>query len=196
MTPHANGRRRAASAFACLIFLAAPSAEPAEALPSERAVVNPLGVGAPYRLEDFLGRPLFSSSRRPPPPHDDPAALPTGQAEPPPDFRLLGIVQMSNESVAQIAEGMESRRYSVRVGDYLGDWLVTEIEKSSLTLLKGEHELKLALFVNRDGKDKKDQDASATRAVDGNWGAGDTTPPIAGQSWTNDDLKNFFGDSP
>lgn len=184
---------RVACAFVCVAFPATP-ADAEEALRSSRAIVNPLAVGELPRLDGFLGRPLFSSSRRPPAQAD--SKVPdVEQVESPPDFRLLGVVQMPSENIAQISEVVGSRRYSVRVGDYLGDWQVTEIERSSLTLSRGARELRLELFAKHRGRGEQNRDGPAARVSEGNWNASVPPPLIPEQRWSDDDLRSFFGDS-
>lgn len=155
------------TAVACVALVAAgavraqdaPAPEQAPAPPAldDKIVLNGMGGFAIDALKDFRDRPLFVPSRQPPPP--PPVFEPEPEPEPeppepvavdepivPPDVQLSGILEGGEGSVAILKEAGGGQTTSVRKGDMVGEWTVTAIGPSNLTLENRGAVLDLKLF--------------------------------------------------
>lgn len=136
---------------------AAPSA-PAISLPAPRLPelsvapvspeLNPLAETL-ASLKAVRERPLFSPSRRPPraaPPPVVQMVMPT-KVPPPsaPDLHLIGVVE-NPESVAGLIRRGNGPTLTVRAGDPIDGWTVSEIGPEHLTLHLGEQNQTYRLF--------------------------------------------------
>lgn len=180
-------RPRACFAALCLLFGSTQSTLAQDAPQAPDTLLNPLSALDPAKLDGFLGRPLFSSTRRPPLPPSEPTDAPAVEAgQEPPDVRLVGIVRTPKENIAQLLEGGGAHRFSVRVGDFLGDWTVASIGNSAVTLKLGAREAHLNIFGNAvpDAADRPKFDEAQEM----------TAPPRPRRSvWTEKDIQGFFG---
>jgi hypothetical protein len=127
---------------------------PQAALGSDLAIANPI---AALPLDIFSAtrdRPLFSPSRRPPPaPMSDDLAssepVPPALPAPPPDIVLVGIVTQAHGSFSVVRTGTQAGKgdsITIRVGDQIKGWTVTQIEPSRLFLSRDDRLAAFPLF--------------------------------------------------
>jgi hypothetical protein len=96
-------------------------------------LTNPLAAYPLDRLSATRERPLFSPSRRPPAP--PPAPIISRPSPPaPPNVRLFGIVMDADEARAIVQTGPANNIRRVRIGDDIGGWKVSQIERRRLVL--------------------------------------------------------------
>ena len=112
--------------------------------------LNPLSELNPADLTAFRGRPLFAPSRRPIPPPAQVVAVPVVVPPPAiggaPDLRLVGIVAISDESVAILRRPSGGSALPLRVGDAVDEWRVASIAAESVLLRNGDREHSYVLF--------------------------------------------------
>lgn len=188
--------RRRFLLLCCAVLAAAQGAALAqETAASARTLLNPLAAIDPQKLDGFLNRPLFSPTRRPPTPVQAApvaAAAPAEAKAEPPAIRLVGIVRTPEGGIAQLTQDDDGRRFSVRVGDFLDDWAVASIEKSTLVLKQGDQEASFELFRGSAADAGKRQAAgeSATQPD----GTALEPSERRHRSMTKEDIKNFLGE--
>lgn len=190
-------RRRHSLLLCCAVLTGAHGAALAQqATASGAALLNPLSAIDPQKLDGFLNRPLFSPTRRPPAPAPVAplaAAAPAQAQVEPPAIRLVGIVRTPEGGIAQLAQDDDSRRYSVRVGDFLGEWSVASIDRSTLVLKQGDREASFELFRGTAADAAKPQAANAGEDAAQPAGAASEPSRKRHRGLTRDDVKNFFG---
>ncbi len=106
------------------------------------AIVDPLLNGNPLAtfdkatLENWVERPLFAPSRKRPPPQS--VAKAAAKPQPPPDYRLLGVILNRKRTIALLRSEGTGADVRVQVGDMVGGWSVTAVERESVTLKRDE----------------------------------------------------------
>ncbi|MBY0558233.1 hypothetical protein [Hyphomicrobium sp.] len=126
----------------------ADSAEPEENVASESeeppASGNPLASFDKASLENWVDRPLFAPSRKRPPPQAVAAAGP--KLQPPPDYRLLGVVLNPHRTIALLRREGTTVDVRVEVGDMIGGWRVASVEREAVTLRRDEDTSQIVRF--------------------------------------------------
>lgn len=124
----------------------ADSAEPEEDAASEEppASGNPLASFDKASLENWVDRPLFAPSRKRPPAQ----AVASGEPklQPPPDYRLLGVVLNPHRTIALLRREGTSIDVRVQVGDMIGGWRVASVEREAVTLRRDEDTSQIVRF--------------------------------------------------
>src|ERR1700674_175964 len=126
---------------------------PQNAPAPELAIANPIAALPLDKFSATRDRPLFSPSRRPPfapishlaLSEPGPPALPT----PPPSIVLIGIVTQAHGSFAVVRTGTQAAMndsISIRVGDQIKGWTVTQIEPFRLFLSRDDRLAAFTLF--------------------------------------------------
>lgn len=112
-------------------------------------ITNPLGLTVDD-LGAALSRPLFSKTRRPPqpPPRVAPRRVPVDDT---PALRLMGVMEIAGRSIAIVLDLETDDTKSLEMDETIGNWTVTDITASSLTLSDGGRALQLQLF-EQDGR--------------------------------------------
>jgi hypothetical protein len=126
-----------------LLLLLSPEAGAQE----ETASLNPLHALPKDGLRGFRERPLFSPTRTEPQAAPREAAAPATampSEEPPPDFRLVGIVSGA-ETLAVIRVGSDAKTTTVATGDTVGAWTVTVLP-DGVRLVAGTRTVAVDLF--------------------------------------------------
>jgi general secretion pathway protein N len=114
---------------------------------------NPLAVQSLDALSATRERPLFAPSRRPPDP-PAPAAPPSvvvASPTPPPEppaITFYGVV-MEPDGARALARGPSNESLRLRVGDEVGGWSVTGVDRRRLVLTLGERSETFSLFENK-----------------------------------------------
>jgi len=122
---------------------------------------NPLQGLSLDRLSASRDRPLFSPDRRPPAPPPPPVA-PEAPAPPaPPVLSLLGTVLGGNRACAIVRSGSVNIE-RVQLGDDIGGWKVSEIERHRLVLSLDGRAASFTLF-GRDGTTQSPEDGDSQR---------------------------------
>jgi type II secretory pathway component PulC len=127
---------------------------------------NPLAVHSLDRMSATRERPVFSPSRRPPAPPPQPIVqLPSPSPPPaPPNMSLFGVVLEANEARAVVRIAPKNDIVRLRVGEEIGGWKVTQIERRRLVLSLDDRSATFTLF---DGQGPKPPiGRPASRAVD------------------------------
>jgi hypothetical protein len=108
---------------------------------------NPLAAQSLEGLSATRERPLFSAQRRPPAPPRVAAAPPPPPAPPPqpPQVALYGIVSESGGARAMVRANGD-KIVGVRIGDDIGGWKVTRIERRQIELSLGGRAVSFAMF--------------------------------------------------
>ncbi|AMN40694.1 hypothetical protein [Rhodoplanes sp. Z2-YC6860] len=125
---------------------------------------NPLAAQSLEGLSTTRERPLFSAQRRPPAPPRVAAAPPPPPAPPPqpPQVALYGIVSESGGARAMVRANGD-RIVGVRVGDDIGGWKVTKIERRQIELSLADRTASFAMF---NGAPAAATDAAAMASAD------------------------------
>ncbi len=163
MIGSAAGVRAESGSLAEILFPSAQRANP-QPRPESAPLVRDAapGVGDQHLAERGAARerPLFSPSRRPPPP-PQPALVaavlpPTPQpvVSAAPDLRLVGIVAGTDAAMAMVRRTGEGRSRTLRVGDIVDGWRVSEIGPARLLLRVGEEAKAYALFASKLPQDR------------------------------------------
>jgi hypothetical protein len=135
----------------------APASTPAQAAAEPGGeLLNPLAAQSLESLFATRSQPLFVPARRPPaPPSAPPPPAPVVEREPdapqPPALTLFGIV-MEAEGARAIVRGPGNESLRLRVGDRVGDWAVTEVERRRLVLSHGDRSETFSLFGKNPGR--------------------------------------------
>lgn len=145
---------------------------------------NPLALLGPDALGEFLAKPLFAPSRIAPPKTETNAdVIETSVASIQiPKIQVVGVVQTPKETIAQVIDLADQSRYSIRAGDFIGQWTVVSIDRSSVTM--GMEDQKQVFTVEAVQPDASPSVAPAvgTKATDDN------------ATWASDaDRIGFFG---
>ena len=118
---------------------------------------SPLQALSLHSLSATRDRPLFSPDRRPPAPPPPPVA-----PEPaPPVLSLLGTVLGGNRACAIVRSGSVNIE-RVQLGDDIGGWKVSEIERHRLVLSLDGRAASFTLF-GRDGTTQSPEDGDSQR---------------------------------
>lgn len=152
------------------------------AVADDRALLNALSDLGPDRLAAFVSRPLFAPSRHAAAepaaePSPDPAATPPPDTEAaPPSLHLTGIIE-SGSDVAAFARDGETP-LTLRLGDAVGDWTVSAIDATTLTLTLGDRSADFRLFEPKSdaAAEPAADDAVAPEGSDATDGADADTP--------------------
>jgi general secretion pathway protein M len=117
---------------------------------------NPLAAQPLEGLSATRDQPLFVPTRRPPAPPPPPPAVAERPIQPdappePPALTLFGIV-MEAEGARAVVRGPGNESLRLRVGDRVGDWAVTEVERRRLVLSLGDRSETFSLFGKNPGK--------------------------------------------
>jgi general secretion pathway protein N len=114
---------------------------------AQQVTANPLAVQSLEGLAATRDRPLFSAQRRPPAPPRFAAAPPPPPAPPPqpPQVAVYGIVAESNGARAMVRANGD-KIIGVRVGDDIGGWKVTKIERREIELSLADRAVSFAMF--------------------------------------------------
>jgi hypothetical protein len=113
-----------------------PGQAPAPAAADPLLNGNPLASFDKATLENWVDRPLFAPSRKRPPPQM--AAKAEAKAQPPPDYHLLGVVLNRKRTIALMRSEGTGADVRVQVGDMVGGWAVTAVDRESVTLKRDE----------------------------------------------------------
>ncbi|SFV37352.1 hypothetical protein [Hyphomicrobium facile] len=122
------------------------SAEPEEDVASEEPPTsgNPLASFDKASLENWVERPLFAPSRKRPPAQAVADAGP--KLQPPPDYRLLGVVLNPHRTIALLRREGTNVDVRVQVGDMIGGWHVASVEREAVTLRRDEDTSQIVRF--------------------------------------------------
>ena len=127
---------------------------------TESAILEDVGpeVRSSKRMIQSAARPLFMADRRPwqapRPPLAKPASPPKLPNEPvadappaqPPDIRLLGVQATPDGVSALITSASEATPRWVSRGEEVGGWTISGIEKSGISVERGEHSEAISLY--------------------------------------------------
>lgn len=118
-----------------------------DAAAQQAAAVNPLAAQSLDGLSATRERPLFSAQRRPPSPPRVAAAPPPPPAPPPqpPQVALYGIVSEPGGARAMVRANGD-KIIGVRIGDDIGGWKVTKIERRQIELSLADRAVSFAMF--------------------------------------------------
>lgn len=104
-------------------------------------------------------RPLFSPTRRPPAPPPAPVAAAAAPPPPPPPappeppaLTFFGVVAEGDGARALVRVGAENESLRVRVGDRIGAWAVSDIDRRRLVLSLGDRLETFTLFARQSEK--------------------------------------------
>jgi hypothetical protein len=108
---------------------------------------NPLAAQSLEGLSATRERPLFSAQRRPPAPPRVTAAPQPPPAPPPqpPQVALYGIVSETGGARAMVRANGD-KIVGVRIGDDVGGWKVTKIERRQIELSLADRAVSFAMF--------------------------------------------------
>ena len=128
-----------------LAFAGNAAAQQAQA--AAAAAANPLAAQSLEGLSATRERPLFSAQRRPPAAPRVAAAPPPPPPPPPqpPQVALYGIVSEPSGARAMVRANSD-KIVGVRIGDDIGGWKVTKIERRQIELALGERAVSFAMF--------------------------------------------------
>jgi len=114
---------------------------------AQQATANPLAAQSLEGLAATRDRPLFSAQRRPPAAPRFVAAPPPPPPPPaePPQVAVYGIVAESNGARAMVRANGD-KIIGVRVGDDIGGWKVTKIERRQIELSLADRAVSFAMF--------------------------------------------------
>lgn len=109
---------------------------------------NPLSRLSRETLNQTIERPIFAPNRRPPQ-----EAKPVVQPEPPRQkpqpkpnpFKLLGIVQTGQRTIALLNDKRNNRHFRVEVGDQIDGWTVSHVDALEMTMNHGGRTVILTL---------------------------------------------------
>ena len=137
----------AAALLATLSLPAVPGGAAAQQAPAPAARTNPLAAQSLEGLAVTRERPLFSAQRRPPTPPRVAAAPPPPPPPPlpPPQVALYGIVSEAGGARAMIRANGD-KVIGVRIGDDIGGWKVTRIERHQIELTLADRAVSFAMF--------------------------------------------------
>jgi hypothetical protein len=122
-----------------------PVADAAQSKPSSSLQVgNPLASFKKASLENWVNRPLFAPSRRRPPPK--PAQIGNVAPPPPPDYQLVGVVLNADRTVALLRSEENGANFHVEVGDVVGGWRVTSVDRNAVTLKRDDETPQIIRF--------------------------------------------------
>ena len=124
---------------------------------------NPLQAHPLAGLSATRDRPLFSPGRRPPAPPPAPVAAAPPPPAPPPDVTLLGVV-VDRERARAIVRSGSAKIERVQIGDDIGGWKVSQIEKRRLLLALDGREAAFTLFSRASAQQRDDP---ALKVADG-----------------------------
>lgn len=151
-----NAAPPAVHGVALALALSLPAAAQATKEPPARPS-HPLAALSIESLAATRERPLFSPTRRPPAPPRAPvvAAAPPPPPPPPPEppaVTFFGVVAEGDGARALVRAGPENESLRVRVGDRIGDWAVSDIDRRRLVLSFGDRLETFTLFSRRSEK--------------------------------------------
>lgn len=111
------------------------------------ATANPLAAQSLEGLAATRERPLFTAQRRPPAPQRFAAPPPPPPPPPaqPPQVALYGIVAEDGGARAMVRANGD-KIIGVRVGDDIGGWKVTKIERRQIELSLADRAVSFAMF--------------------------------------------------
>jgi general secretion pathway protein N len=114
---------------------------------AQQATANPLAAQTLEGLAATRERPLFSAQRRPPTPPRFAAAPPPPPPPPPqpPQVALYGIVAEAGGARAMVRANGD-KIIGVRIGDDIGGWKVTKIERRQIELSLADRAVSFAMF--------------------------------------------------
>jgi hypothetical protein len=112
-----------------------------------QVTANPLAAQSLEGLSATRERPLFSTQRRPPAPPRVAAATPPPPPAPPPppQVALYGIVSETGGARAMVRANGD-KIVGVRIGDDIGGWKVTKIERRQIELSLADRAVSFAMF--------------------------------------------------
>ncbi|KQP15360.1 hypothetical protein [Methylobacterium sp. Leaf93] len=162
-TRHPAGRLLWTALAVSYLAGTAARAEPGEDAARDPAL-NPLHSIAPQSLTAFRDRPLFEASRRryvaprPTPVAEPVARAPAAPVPPPPNLRLLGLLQLGHEDLAIVRDLADRKIHRLRTGDVIQAWTVTIVSRAAIELALDKDRQELRMFSHRVGQDKSDAD--------------------------------------
>ncbi len=140
---------RCVGLLAAAVLLGAGVPTQAQVPPS--ATANPVAAQPLDTLAATRERPLFSPTRRPVPPPPvvarvDPPPPPPPPPPEPPSLSLFGIVVDGEGARAVVRASSSDKVVRLRIGDEIGGWQVTQIERQRLVVSLNERSATFTLF--------------------------------------------------
>ncbi|HEX8168205.1 MAG TPA: type II secretion system protein GspM [Beijerinckiaceae bacterium] len=181
--------------------VSAPAPGEAPAAPAE-GLSNPLAGQPLEALSATRDQPLFAPTRRPPaPPPEPPAAgeepVQAVAAPEPPALTLFGVV-MEAEGARAIVRGPGNESLRLRVGDMVGEWVVTQVERRRLVLSLGDRSETFSLFERKPDRPPRAgaPDGTASRSPQAPQALQAARAPQAAQAPTADSRGTTPGTTP